>query len=98
MTHLDALEQKQATEAARVKELQEFWCASFPTAEWMPADRRFFWWVRSYDQRTLKYAITTAATSLSHSYSPERLGKYVSAVARNVTQECAERVSVIVAI
>jgi hypothetical protein len=87
--YIAELERKREEEAIKVAELQEFWCQTFPKAEFMPPDKRFFWWVRSYDVRLLKYAISITATNLYYNLSPDRLGKYVSVVCRNVQAEAA---------
>ena len=88
--YIAELERKHQEEIAKVQELQEFWCQSFPKAAYMPADKRFLWWVRTYDVRLLKYAIGIATTNLSQNLSTVRVGKYVSAVCRN-TQAAAAR-------
>jgi hypothetical protein len=85
--YLADLERKHQEEVSNVRELQDFWCQCFPKCEYIPADKRFFWWVRTYDMRLLRYAVSIAAMNLSHSLTPDRLGKYVSAVARNIREQ-----------
>jgi hypothetical protein len=85
------LERHREEEIAKARELMDFWCQTFPEAEFMPEDKRFFWWVRSYDMRVLKYAISVTATNLAHDLPPDRLGKYVSSVARNVQEQAAHK-------
>jgi hypothetical protein len=87
--YIAELEREQQEEIAKVQELQDFWCQNFPKAAYMPPDKRFLWWVRTYDVRLLKYAIGIATTNLSQHLSSVRIGKYVSAVCRNVQAEAA---------
>lgn len=87
MDYLEQLEREQAEELRRAGELEDFWYERFPGAKWVPPDSRFLWWVRNYDDRILRYAITTASMNLNHGLSPVRLGKYVSAVCRNVAEQ-----------
>jgi hypothetical protein len=86
-TYLENLERKHATEIANARELEDHWCESFPGAKFIPPDRRFLWWVRNYDLRLMKYAVTITATNASPHWSVPRLGKYASAVARNIQAE-----------
>jgi len=85
--YIENLEREHAAETASVKELQQFWCESFPGCEWLPIEKRFRWWVRTYGLRLMKHAVTVTAANASHDWSVTRLGKYASGVARNIHQQ-----------
>jgi hypothetical protein len=85
--YLEKLELENSTAAAGVQELQRHWCQSFKGCEFMPPDKRFAWWLRTYGLRLMKIAVTITATNAARSWSVNRLGKYTSAVARNIYEQ-----------
>jgi hypothetical protein len=85
--YLEQLEQKHAEETKAVYGLQVFWCQAFPDREWIPVEKRFLWWVRTYGVRLMKHAITITATNAAPDWSVTRLGKDCSGVARNIHEQ-----------
>jgi len=90
--YVEQLERQHAEETASVRELQQFWCHSFPGCEWIPLEKRFRFWVRTYGVRLMKHAITVTATNAQPNWSVTRQGKYCSGVARNIHEQ-AQRVA-----
>lgn len=86
-TYIENLEREHAVETANVKELQQFWCECFSAWEWIPIEKRFRWWVRTYGLRLMKHAVTITAANASPDWSVTRLGKYASGVARNIHEQ-----------
>jgi len=91
-TYLDTLEQQHAAETAEVRELQKFWHSTFVAAQWsyLPEERRFRFWVRTYGVRLMKHAITVTKDSCAGSWSVNRLGKYASGVARRIHEQAGK--------
>jgi hypothetical protein len=84
-TYLETLEREHAAETAAVRELEQLWRDTF--TDWkpyMPEEKRFRWWVRTYGLRLMRHAIAVTAANASRSWSLTRLGKYTSGVARNI--------------
>jgi hypothetical protein len=84
-TYLEQLERQHAAETVAVRELEQLWRETF--ADWkpyMPEEKRFRWWIRTYGLRLMKHAVTVTAANAAHGWSVTRLGKYASGVARNV--------------
>jgi hypothetical protein len=89
--YLEKLERRQAEENTTVMELEDLWKKTF--SGWkphMPEGKRFRWWVRTYGLRLMKHAVAVTAASASPSWSVNRLGKYTSAVARNITEQAQQ--------
>jgi hypothetical protein len=90
-TYLEKLEREHAAETAAVRELEDLWRETF--AAWkpyMPEEKRFRWWVRTYGLRLMRHAVTITSANASRDWSVTRLGKYASAVARNIHEEANE--------
>jgi len=88
-TYLERLEQEHAAETNAVRELQEFWRSAYPFMQWrcLPEEKRFRFWVRTYGLRLMKHALTITKDNCKSSWTVTRLGKYASAVARNIHEE-----------
>jgi hypothetical protein len=85
--YLEKLEREHAQEIYDVGELTGFWMDTFVWGRPLPSEKRFLWWVRTYGLRLMKHAFTITAANASRQWSATRLGKYASAVARNIHEE-----------
>lgn len=90
--YLEQLERQHAEETAAVRELEDLWRVTF--ADWkpyMPEEKRFRFWVRTYGLRLMKHAVTITKDACKRSWSVTRLGKYCSGVARNIHEQAKEK-------
>jgi hypothetical protein len=86
--YVEQLERQHAAETAAVRELEDLWRVTFAAWEpYMPEEKRFRWWVRTYGLRLMKHAVSITATNASRHWSVTRLGKYCSGVARNIHEQ-----------